>query len=67
MSVQPRLKVNLGNDLALFWKKGVDVDVEMSSLNHIDVLINRGKEDGWRFTGFMVIWRANGEWSHGIS
>lgn len=24
----------------------------MSSLNHIDVLINRGKENGWRFTGF---------------
>lgn len=45
-------KVNLGGGLALFWKKGVDVDVEMSSLNHIDVLINRGKEDGWRFTGF---------------
>ena len=48
------LKVNLGGGLALFWKKevDVDVDVETSSLNHIDALINRGKEDGWRFMGF---------------
>ena len=28
------------------------VDVESSSLNHIDVLINKGKDDKWRFTGF---------------
>ena len=45
-------KVSLGGGLALFWKKGVEVDVESSSLNHIDVLINKGKEDEWRFTGF---------------
>ena len=45
-------KVNLGGGLALFWKKGLEVDVEFSSLNHIDVLINKRKEDGWRFTGF---------------
>jgi len=45
-------KVNLGGGLALFWKKGLKVDVESSSLNHIDVLINKSKEDGWSFTGF---------------
>ena len=28
------------------------VDIESSSLNHIDVLINKGKEDEWMFTGF---------------
>lgn len=46
------LKVTIGGGLALFWKKGVAVDIESSSLNHIDVLINKGKEDEWRFTGF---------------
>ena len=45
-------KVSLGGGLALFWKKDVVVDVESSSLNHIDILINKGKEDDWRFTGF---------------
>ena len=45
-------KVNLGGGLALFWKKGLEVDVESSSLNHIDVLINKSKEDGWRFIGY---------------
>ena len=45
-------KVNLGRGLAMFWKEGVEVSVESSSLNHIDVLINKNKEDGWRFTGF---------------
>lgn len=45
-------KVNLGGGLALFWKKGLEVEVEPSSLNHVDVLINKNKEDGWRFTGF---------------
>ena len=45
-------KVSLGGGLALFWKKDVVVDVESSSLNHIDFLINKGKEDEWRFTGF---------------
>ena len=44
-------KANLGGGLALFWKKGLEVDVKSSSLNHVDVLINKNKEDGWRFTG----------------
>ena len=41
-----------GGGLVLFWKKDFDDQVMSSSLNHIDVLINRGKENGWRFTGF---------------
>ena len=45
-------KVNLGGGLALFWKEGVEVSIDSSSLNHIDVLINKNKEDEWRFTGF---------------
>ena len=45
-------KVSLGGGLALFWKKGMVVDIESSSLNHIDVLINKGKEDEWMFTSF---------------
>ena len=30
----------------------MELEVESSSLNHIDVSINKGKDDGWRFTGF---------------
>ena len=41
-----------GGGLVLFWKKDFDVQVMSSSLNHIDVLIKRGMENGWRFTGF---------------
>nr|POF17280.1 hypothetical protein CFP56_18392 [Quercus suber] len=29
----------------------MDIDVDSTSLNHIDVIINKGKEDAWRFTG----------------
>ena len=36
----------------LFWKKDFDLQVMSSSYNHIDVLINRGKDNVWRFTGF---------------
>ena len=45
-------KVTLGSGLALFWKNGVELEVESSLLNHIDVSINKGKDDGWRFTSF---------------
>ena len=55
-------KVSLGGVLTLLWKKDVVVDVESSSLNHINVLINKEKEDdcglmdlgfvGCRFTWF---------------
>ena len=36
----------------LFWKKDFDLQVMSSSHNHIDVLVNRGEENVWRFTGF---------------
>ena len=45
-------KITRGGGLALFWKKDFNVSVESSSLNHIDVVINKGKEKAWRFTGF---------------
>ena len=41
-----------GGGLVMFWKKDLDLQVMSSSHNHIDALINRGKENGWRFTGF---------------
>ena len=33
----------------------MELEVESTSLNHIDVSINRGKDDGWRFTGFYGV------------
>ncbi|XP_030939909.1 uncharacterized protein LOC115964800 [Quercus lobata] len=41
-----------GGGLVLFWKKDFDLQVMSSSHNHIDILINRGKVNVWRFTGF---------------
>ena len=43
---------NSGVGLALFWKNSMDVNVETFSKNQIDSIINKGKEDAWRFTGF---------------
>ena len=36
--------------LALLWKNSLDINVDSSSLNHIDVINNKGKDDAWRFT-----------------
>ena len=44
--------VNRGGGLTLFWKNSIDVTVETFSKNHIDSIINKGKEDAWRFIGF---------------
>lgn len=38
-------KITHGGDLALFWKRDFDLKVESASLNHIDVMINGGKEN----------------------
>jgi len=38
--------------LELFWRHDVDLQVESYSPNHVDALINRGKENSWRFIGF---------------
>ena len=45
-------KISRGSGLALFWKKIFDLHIESFSLNHINVLINKGKANVWRFTGF---------------
>ena len=44
-------KVTRASGLALLWKNSVQIGVESSSLNHIDVIVNKGKDDSWRFTG----------------
>ena len=38
--------------MAIMWKKDVDLSVDIYSPNHIDAIINKGKEDEWRFIGF---------------
>ena len=48
-------KITHGGGLALFWKKNFDLHIESFSLTHIDVLINKGKENVWRFTGFYGV------------
>ena len=37
-------RINRGGGLVLFWKSEIEVDVESSSLNHIDVIINKNSE-----------------------
>ena len=41
-----------GGGVAVFWKKEMDFSVDTYSPNHIDAVINKGKEGEWRFTGF---------------
>ena len=41
-----------GKGVVIFWKKEVDFSVDTYSPNHIDAIINKGKEGEWRFTGF---------------
>ena len=38
--------------LVIFWEKDFDLNIETFSHNHIDTIINKGKTDEWRFTGF---------------
>ena len=45
-------RVTRGCGLALFWKYDINLIVEDFSLNYIDVIINRGKENSWQFTQF---------------
>ena len=49
MFVVPR--ANRGGGLVLFWKELIEVTVEGSDKNHIEAIINKNKEDEWRFTG----------------
>ena len=43
---------NRGGGVAVLWKKECDFTVDSYSLNHIDAIVNKGKDDEWRFTGF---------------
>ena len=36
----------------IFWKKDFDLNIGTFSHNHIDTIINKGKTEEWRFTGF---------------
>ena len=38
--------------LVILWKEGFPLEVEKYSKNYIDTIINKGKENAWRFTGF---------------
>ena len=41
-----------GGGVVLFWKKDCDISVDMFSPNHIDAIVNKGKDEEWRFIGF---------------
>lgn len=36
----------------LFWKKDCDILVDTFSPNHIDAIVNKGRDEEWRVTGF---------------
>ena len=38
--------------LAILWKEDFPLEVVKYSKNYIDSVINKGKENAWRFTGF---------------
>ena len=45
-------RINRGGGLVLYWKDDIKVDIETSSLNHIDATNNKHTDEAWRFTGF---------------
>ena len=45
-------RINKGGGLVVYWKNDILVDVVSSSLNHIDMVINKNSEAAWRFIGF---------------
>lgn len=42
---------NKGGGLALYWQNSMDLSNFTFFKNYIDAIINKGKEDSWRFTG----------------
>ena len=50
MFVSPR--TSKGGGLLLFWRSSIDISVEGSDKNHIDTIINKNKDNEWRFIGF---------------
>jgi len=51
-------RITRAGGLALFWKHSVQIDIDSSSLNYIDVIVNKGKDDSWRFTGIYGLLEA---------
>jgi len=45
-------RISKGGGLALFWKNTVDLQVQTSSKNHIDAIVNKGVDGAWRLMGF---------------
>lgn len=45
-------RITKGGGLVMYWKNDIMVDVVSSSLNHIDVIINKNSEAAWCFTSF---------------
>lgn len=43
---------NKGGGLELYWRNSIDLDVDTYLKNYIDAIVNKGKEDAWRLTGF---------------
>ena len=43
---------NKAGGLAIFWKEDFDLNIVTFSKNHIDTIVNKSKDDEWRFTGF---------------
>ena len=48
-------RVTRAGGLALLWKNTVQITVDSSSLNYIDVIVNKGKDDSWRFTSMYGV------------
>ena len=49
------LKINRGGVLVLLWKSDFDILIVTSSLNHINVVINAGKEIHGDLQGSMAV------------
>lgn len=46
------LQRNLSRGLALLWMNELDLHIWTFSPHHIEVVVNLGIDDAWRFTGF---------------
>lgn len=49
-------RINKGGDLVLFWKDDINIDVKSSSLNHIDVTVNKNSRLDINHGIFFVIY-----------
>lgn len=45
-------RISKGGGVAIFWKEKCDFSIDTYSPNHIDAIVNKGREDEWRFIGF---------------